>query len=777
MVWHKKVKVTASLTGAAPRATAPLLSDVQEQTDAVLRDDSCTEDGSDASVFKEEEMTSDSDVEEDKQEELLWTCVKKNRPTGGVPSTWMQAGVLENEQQADAPRCYQDAWLSPYHMKVLHWMRLQEANARDITYKLHETTLPEAKGEKGFPKQILSCFKAPGGVLVSPLHMEAVRLLITLVEADLQQQKGEEEDLLRGSRLLSSRATLIVSPAGMRRTWINLLERSRVPPPRVLLYKSGGKGIEPLKIASAYDYVLVSHRQMETEPDPVTEFPGCLHSINWRRVILDQPHLKSYFNSMGSFLPTKVSASYRWVIVPALPVRLQRLYVIVRFLHVPQLRLWPVWFQRVNGTVNAAHRKAAAQLIQFIQGTMTASLKPDNGGGSGVERGEDEKSKDGEGDWRAVLPPDVAVIRVELSESEVMCVHSLTGRALKLFQRLDDQKKVCSGALRWLKFANDATLHTNVGMCALRRKQPVQVANTEERKRAFEKFVRTVSRKISKESATYWSTSKGRFLDGSFMNEDCGICRDIFTNPVILSCGHYFCRDCIEGHFSRRSVCPVCSNSSQIAVEIPEEVMSIAFDGTYAIDPVSWQPSSKTNALLEQIQAIHEEGKVVVFCASDSFLKHVQHVLKTRNVHGALYPVESSLKKREQVMRRFHGDAGNGDCKENGLHGNEEAQPSVRVLLVSLKACLRGECFGGASHYFLMQCTWSPVLEDNVFASIGNIKAKHAVRIAKFVAETPLEVKLHELCQLRRANDVAKRLKWTEVVELFNSCAHGPTPQ
>ncbi|KAH8609691.1 hypothetical protein ERJ75_001171100 [Trypanosoma vivax] len=190
-------------------------------------------------------MTSDSDVEEDKQEELLWTCVKKNRPTGGVPSTWMQAGVLENEQQADAPRCYQDAWLSPYHMKVLHWMRLQEANARDITYKLHETTLPEAKGEKGFPKQILSCFKAPGGVLVSPLHMEAVRLLITLVEADLQQQKGEEEDLLRGSRLLSSRATLIVSPAGMRRTWINLLERSRVPPPRVLLYKSGVRALNP----------------------------------------------------------------------------------------------------------------------------------------------------------------------------------------------------------------------------------------------------------------------------------------------------------------------------------------------------------------------------------------------------------------------------------------------------------------------------------------------------------------------------------------------------
>ena len=44
-------------------------------------------------------------------------------------------------------------------------------------------------------------------------------------------------------------------------------------------------------------------------------------------------------------------------------------------------------------------------------------------------------------------------------------------------------------------------------------------------------------------------------------DEDCAICTDRLMNPVRLPCGHWYCKECIEGVRQRKSLpdsCPVC---------------------------------------------------------------------------------------------------------------------------------------------------------------------------------------------------------------------------
>jgi len=43
----------------------------------------------------------------------------------------------------------------------------------------------------------------------------------------------------------------------------------------------------------------------------------------------------------------------------------------------------------------------------------------------------------------------------------------------------------------------------------------------------------------------------------------CPVCTDLFREPVLLSCGHSFCRQCINDHWSssRSRTCPVCVQS------------------------------------------------------------------------------------------------------------------------------------------------------------------------------------------------------------------------
>lgn len=38
----------------------------------------------------------------------------------------------------------------------------------------------------------------------------------------------------------------------------------------------------------------------------------------------------------------------------------------------------------------------------------------------------------------------------------------------------------------------------------------------------------------------------------------CIICMDLFLNPVVLTCGHSFCKRCISDHLNNKPVCPTC---------------------------------------------------------------------------------------------------------------------------------------------------------------------------------------------------------------------------
>lgn len=56
---------------------------------------------------------------------------------------------------------------------------------------------------------------------------------------------------------------------------------------------------------------------------------------------------------------------------------------------------------------------------------------------------------------------------------------------------------------------------------------------------------------------------------GSALFEDylqCPVCRDVFSDPVLLMCSHSFCRLCLEQFWqhAESSTCPLCRTSSSV---------------------------------------------------------------------------------------------------------------------------------------------------------------------------------------------------------------------
>ena len=44
------------------------------------------------------------------------------------------------------------------------------------------------------------------------------------------------------------------------------------------------------------------------------------------------------------------------------------------------------------------------------------------------------------------------------------------------------------------------------------------------------------------------------------MLSECSICIDQAKDARVLTCGHYFCFDCIRDALNKKNLCPVCRN-------------------------------------------------------------------------------------------------------------------------------------------------------------------------------------------------------------------------
>ena len=151
--------------------------------------------------------------------------------------------------------------------------------------------------------------------------------------------------------------------------------------------------------------------------------------------------------------------------------------------------------------------------------------------------------------------------------------------------------------------------------------------------------------------------------------EDCAICYDTPTGPVITNCKHVFCRNCIAKAIDIQHKCPMCRNpltQDALLEPAPEGQADDNFDME--------TQSSKTEAMMQIIQATLKKSgsKVVVFSQWTSFLNIVQNQLASAGIKYSRIDGSMNTTKRDQAVHDLDHD------------------PETRVLLASLAVCSVG---------------------------------------------------------------------------------------
>ncbi|XP_078029901.1 zinc-binding protein A33-like [Epinephelus lanceolatus] len=128
----------------------------------------------------------------------------------------------------------------------------------------------------------------------------------------------------------------------------------------------------------------------------------------------------------------------------------------------------------------------------------------------------------------------------------------------------------------------------------------------------------------------------------------CPVCCDIFTDPVLLLCGHSFCKDCLQQWWrqSRLQTCPVCKEIFPMA----QPPRNLALRNLS--DTLRRKRSQRANSGSEEMCSLHGE-RLRLFCQDDQQLicvicrdsqNHKKHNCFPINEAAEAYRAELKLK-------------------------------------------------------------------------------------------------------------------------------------
>ncbi|XP_049892309.1 nuclear factor 7, ovary-like [Epinephelus moara] len=167
----------------------------------------------------------------------------------------------------------------------------------------------------------------------------------------------------------------------------------------------------------------------------------------------------------------------------------------------------------------------------------------------------------------------------------------------------------------------------------------------------------------------------------------CPVCHDIFKDPVVLSCSHSFCADCLQTYWTDNQIseCPVCKR--RLSKDIPPCHLALKSQCKAFLQDRASAAGSEPVCTLHSV-------KLSLFCVGDQQL--VCSVCRDADTHGnrRFEPVDvaaqkqkkkllDSLKPLQSKLRLIHQVK--GSCDQTAEHIKIQTESTVRRIKEEFK--------------------------------------------------------------------------------------------
>ncbi|KAK4233595.1 RAD5-like protein [Achaetomium macrosporum] len=591
-----------------------------------------------------------------------------------------QLSKMPEAQQPDSVR----ATLLPYQLQGLAWLMAKESPVFPEP-GFSESVQLWKRDAKGRYANIATNFTvaSPPGLLSGGILADDMGLGKTLQIISLVMTGG-------------AGSTLIVAPVGVMSNWEQQIKRHVFEEhmPGVLIYHGAARQTAA-KSLKDFGVVITSYGTLSSEA--ATGGPLC--NVDWRRVVLDEGHTIRNAKTKAAEAACKLKAQSRWVLTGTPIVNnIKDLHSLLKFLHITGGIEQADVFNTVLARPLAFGDARAEALLQSLMSDLC------------LRRRKDMKFVD------LKLPPKTEYIhRITFWEDEKRKYEALLSEAQGALQEYQRRSKlgqmgrfqgVLERLLRLRQTCNHWTLCKEriTDLLKLLEEQDVVLLNTENRA-LLQKALQLVIES----------------------QEECPVCMDPLTDPVITHCKHFFCRACISKVIDIQHKCPMCRaelSEDKLVEPAPEHSAKEEEEG---LDRET--KSSKTEALLKILQATlkNEGSKVIIFSQWTSFLTVIQRQLDEAQYGYTRIDGSMNTAQRDAAIRLLDHD------------------PATRIMLASLSVCSVGLNLVSADTVILADSWWAPAIEDQAVDRVHRLGQTRPTTVWRLVMEGTVEERVLDI--------------------------------
>ncbi|TWU76455.1 hypothetical protein ED733_007127 [Metarhizium rileyi] len=472
----------------------------------------------------------------------------------------------------------------------------------------------------------------------------------------------------------------------------------------ISLILTGGTGttliVAPVGVMTTWKQQVERHVKLAREKD--TNVPQVLlsQSIEWRRVVLDEGHIIRNARTKVALAACAINARSRWVLTGTPIINsLRDFQSLIKFLHITGGIEHPEIFH-MRVTRNLASGDAGAEII--LQALMQDIC---------LRRNKDMKFVD------LKIPKKTEYLhRITFHPEEKIKYEALLAEArgaLAAYQAKAAGGKgqfqgVLERLLRLRQLCNHWTLCKDRISQLMRLFEGQDVVPFNEKNTA-----------LLQEALRLYLESQ----------ENCAICFEIPTGPVITNCKHVFCRACISRAIQLQHRCPMCRN------ELSEEcLLEPAIEGSFDEKFDIATQSSKTEAMLHILRATlkNHGSKIVIFSQWTSFLNIIQNQLEDAGIKYSRIDGSMSTGKRDNAVRVLDNDA------------------ETRVMLASLAVCSVGLNLVSADTVILSDSWWAPAIEDQAVDRVHRLGQTRKTTVWRLIVEGSVEERVLNIQKEKR---------------------------
>jgi DNA repair protein RAD16 len=226
----------------------------------------------------------------------------------------------------------------------------------------------------------------------------------------------------------------------------------------------------------------------------------------------------------------------------------------------------------------------------------------------------------------------------------------------------------------------------------------------------------------------------------------CALCQEVVEageegsgEVAQAKCGHVFHKECYEEYIrdapdKKKVGCPTCFSPLTVLLQDAPDKKSamkkVSKRFLDRIDVSKFQSSTKIEAVMEEYTrmiAANKDSKCVIFSQFGRFLELVEYRMRRGGVAAVRLSGSMSMQQKADMISAFQTD------------------PTVKVLLLSLKAGGEGLNLQAADHIFMLDPWWNPASEQQAMQRAHRIGQTRAVKAVRFITSGTVEDKVLQL--------------------------------